>query len=539
MHAQRQPDKVPMNHLIHHFIFNSATRTPAAEALVYGERRLDYAGLASQVAAVAAAIFGHGLAAGDRVAVYMEKRIENVAALFGAAAAGCVFVPVNPLLKADQVAYILADCNVRLLVTTPERLAALAPVLAACPELEAVLLTGAARVDTVTLPMLTWPDPRASAGAIIGHRRIDTDVAAILYTSGSTGAPKGVVLSHRNMVAGADSVADYLGIHSDDRILAVLPLSFDYGLSQLTTAFLRGACAVLINHLFARDIVSMAEKERITGLAAVPPLWIALAALAWPSGCTLRFITNSGGAMPEVTVAALQAALPATRIFLMYGLTEAFRSTYLAPEQVALRPGSIGHAIPNAHVLVVRADGTLCGDDEPGELVHRGPLVALGYWNDRERTAQRFRPAPGQDPALPLTELAVWSGDTVRRDAEGYLYFIGRGDDMIKVSGYRISPTEIEAVLHDTGLVSEAAAFGIDHPTMGQAIAVIAVRKGDSGIDNAAVLAECKRRLPAYMVPALLDLRDGALPRNPNGKIDRTLLRASLASLSLPLFPAP
>jgi acyl-CoA synthetase (AMP-forming)/AMP-acid ligase II len=265
----------------------------------------------------------------------------------------------------------------------------------------------------------------------------------------------------------------------------------------------------------------------ITGLAAVPPLWIALARLAWPADTSLRFITNSGGAMPVVTVEALQQALPHTAIFLMYGLTEAFRSTYLPPAEVARRPGSIGRAIPNAEVLVVRPDGTLCDADEPGELVHRGALVALGYWNDAARTALRFRPAPGQDPALPLPEMAVWSGDTVRRDAEGFLYFVGRSDEMIKVSGYRISPTEVESVLHASGLVSEVAVFGVDDATLGQAIVAVAV--ADPGlVDRAALLAECKRRLPAYMVPAQIVLRTEALPRNPNGKIDRNLLRHTL-----------
>ena len=520
-----------MNHLIHDSIFETAARMPDAQALAYGGQRLNYAALAAMVRAVATCLLEQGLGAGDRVAVYMEKRIENVAAMFGAAAAGCVFVPINPLLKPDQVAYILADCNVRLLATTPERLAQLDLVLARCPGLDAVLLSQGA--STPAQPdaaprRLDWP---AAVADVIGpapHRRIDTDVAAILYTSGSTGAPKGVVLSHRNMVAGATSVAGYLGVRTDDRILSVLPLSFDYGLSQLTTAFLCGACVVLMNHLFAKDIVAMVASEGITGLAAVPPLWIALARLAWPADCTLRFVTNSGGAMPVVTVESLRTALPRTEIFLMYGLTEAFRSTYLPPEQVARRPDSIGQAIPNAEILVVRPDGTPCEADEPGELVHRGALVALGYWNDPVRTAQRFRPAPGQDAALPLAELAVWSGDTVRRDAEGYLYFIGRADDMIKVSGYRISPTEIEAVMHATGLLAEVAAFGVDHPELGQAIVVVAVAAEPSAVDEAALLAECKRRLPAYMVPTRVDLRAETLPRNPNGKIDRNLLRQTL-----------
>ena len=519
-----------MNHLIHDSLFDSAERTPAAEALAYGDARCSYAQLAAQVRAVAACVLQARLAPGARVAVYMEKRIENVAAMFGAAAAGCVFVPVNPLLKPEQVAYILADCNVRLLATTPERLAQLAPVLARCPDLQAVLLTDGTTASTFdALPVLAWPAPAGTDAAAAPHRRIDTDVAAILYTSGSTGQPKGVVLSHRNMVAGAHSVASYLGLRADDRLLAVLPFSFDYGLSQLTTAFLRGACVVLMNYLFPKDIVTMVARERITGLAAVPPLWIALARLAWPVDCTLRFITNSGGAMPVPTVQALQAALPDTQVFLMYGLTEAFRSTYLPPDEVARRPDSIGRAIPNAEILVVRPDGTPCDADEPGELVHRGALVALGYWNDPARTAQRFRPAPGQEPGLPLPELAVWSGDTVRRDADGFLYFIGRSDDMIKVSGYRVSPTEIESVLYETGLVAEAAAFGIDHPQLGQAIAVIAVPV-DEATDDAALLAECKRRLPAYMVPARVDLRSAPLPRNPNGKIDRNALRLALQS---------
>jgi acyl-CoA synthetase (AMP-forming)/AMP-acid ligase II len=268
--------------------------------------------------------------------------------------------------------------------------------------------------------------------------------------------------------------------------------------------------------------------ERITGLAAVPPLWIQLAQLAWPAPCSLRYLTNSGGALPLPTVAALRQALPAAQLFLMYGLTEAFRSTYLPPSELDRRPDSMGRAIPNAEVLVVRPDGTLCDDGEPGELVHRGALVSLGYWNDPARTAERFRPAPGQDPAMPLREIAVWSGDTVRRDAEGFLYFVGRTDDMIKVSGYRISPTEVEEGAHASGLVAEAAAFGVPHPVLGHAIVLLAVAEK---LEAAALLKECQRRLPAYMVPAHIDIRSEPLPRNPNGKIDRKLLQQSYLSL--------
>ena len=459
-----------MSELVHDLVFDAACRTPGAQALAHGAARLDYASLAAAVEAAKQTLLEAGIKRGERVAVYLEKRVEAVTAMFGAAAAGAVFVPVNPLLKADQVAYILRDCNVSMLLVSAERLRLLEAVLPSCPELRTVFVTGTEAI--IGDRLRPWDRPATTRHA--PHDVIDADMAAVLYTSGSTGSPKGVVLSHRNLVAGARSVASYLALTPQDRVLAVLPLSFDYGLSQLTTTFHAGACVVLINHLFPRDIVKAVVDEAITGLAAVPPLWMQLAQLDWPQPSTLRFLTNSGGAMPLATSATLQGKLPEAQLFLMYGLTEAFRSTYLPPSELARRPGSMGRAIPNAEVLVVRPDGTLCDDDEEGELVHRGALVAMGYWNDATRTAERFRPAPGQDPALPGREVAVWSGDTVRRDAEGFLYFVGRTDDMIKVSGYRISPTEIEEAVHACGLADEAAAFGVPHPQLGQAIVLLA-----------------------------------------------------------------
>jgi acyl-CoA ligase (AMP-forming) (exosortase A-associated) len=523
-----------MSDLIHDFIFATAHRTPEAEALVYGAARLDYQALAASVRGAAGALLGAGIERGERVAVYLEKRVENVAAMFGAALAGAVFVPVNPLLKPEQVAYILADCNVRVLLTSNERLAQLAPVLGGCPDLRQVFVTGAP--DNVPAlggiavggwdASLLEPDARVLAA----RRPIDADMAAILYTSGSTGRPKGVVLSHRNMVAGARSVASYLDLTPQDRVLSVLPLSFDYGLSQLTTCFLTGATVVLINHLFARDIVKAVAQERITGLAAVPPLWIQLAALEWPGDSSLRYLTNSGGAMPVEVVRTLRTLLPRAQLFLMYGLTEAFRSTYLPPSELDRRPDSMGKAIPNAEVMVVRPDGTPCAPNEPGELVHRGALVSLGYWNDPAKTAERFKPAPGRNPALQLTEMAVWSGDTVRMDEEGFLYFIGRSDDMIKVSGYRISPTEVEEAIHASGLLAEVAAFGVPHPSLGHAIVLLALPR-EAGLEPAALLKECQRRMPAYMVPAHIEIRGEAFPRNPNGKFDRNLLKQSYLTM--------
>lgn len=516
--------------LIHDLIFEAAQRAPHAPALSWQGEELSYAALAQSVREAAATLLTLGLQGGARVAVYLEKRPENVSAMFGAAAAGGVFVPVNPLLKPDQVAYILADCNVAILVTSRERLAQLGPALAACPDLRTVLLTGEAEAEFSLGKVRVLPWNAAPAfGAPQPHAAIDMDMAAILYTSGSTGRPKGVVLSHRNMLAGALSVSGYLRNTPQDRILCVLPLSFDYGLSQLTTAFASGACAVLMNYLLLRDIVETVEQEAITGLAAVPPLWVQLSQLSWPLSTPLRYITNSGGVMQRSTLDRLRQSLPRVQVYLMYGLTEAFRSTYLAPEQLERRPDSIGQAIPNAEVLVLRPDGSVCDADEPGELVHRGALVALGYWNDAARTAERFKPLPPQASGLVLPELAVWSGDTVRRDADGYLYFVGRSDDMIKTSGYRVSPAEIEEVVYASGLVGDAAALGLPHAVLGQAIALLVTPAPGVELQRDSVLAACRARLPSYMVPLWVEIRDGVLPRNPNGKIDRPLLARELA----------
>jgi acyl-CoA ligase (AMP-forming) (exosortase A-associated) len=328
-------------------------------------------------------------------------------------------------------------------------------------------------------------------------------------------------------------VAQYLGNHAGDTLLAALPLSFDAGFSQLSTAFHAGARVVLLNYLMPRDVLKAVASERVTGLTAVPPLWIQLSQLQWPQGVGehLRYFANTGGRMPLETLTRLREMLPRARPFLMYGLTEAFRATYLPPEEADRRPDSIGKAIPNAEVMVLREDGSECEPNEPGELVQRGALVAMGYWNDAEKTAERFKPlpvrAPGRQSGLVLPEIAVFSGDTVRRDEDGFLYFIGRRDEMIKTSGYRVSPTEVEEILYATRLVGECAAFGETHATLGQSIAVIVTPPPGGSVDSAALLAECRARMPAYMVPARIEVRTGPLPRNPNGKIDRKTLSAA------------
>lgn len=524
-----------MTTLFHEIAFERALTSPDADALKYQGTAVTYAELAARIRAAAAGLRALGAARRDRVAIYMEKRLETVQAMFGATAAGAAFVPINPLLKPEQVAYILNDCSVRILVTTADRLPLLTSLLHDCAGLHVVVVVGPLDV-TPHIPgieLVEWEAALSSTDIASLPCHIDIDMAAILYTSGSTGKPKGVVLSHRNLTTGAESVAHYLQNSPRDRILCALPLSFDYGLSQVSTAFHAGACAVLMNYLLPRDIIKHVAGERITGLAAVPPLWIQLAQMDWSAGTDehLRYITNSGGAMPRATLALLRSKLPKTRPFLMYGLTEAFRSTYLPPEQLDRRPDSIGKAIPNAEVMVVRDDGSPCAPNEPGELVHRGALVALGYWNDTQKTAERFRPVPGQTPELPLTEMAVWSGDTVRSDEEGYLYFISRRDEMIKTSGYRVSPTEVEEVIYATQLVAEAAAIGPPHPVLGQAIVIVVALPPQGTLDVEALLAECRRRLPAFMVPALVKVYDGSLPRNPNGKIDRRHLAGEFSEI--------
>ncbi len=517
--------------LLHELISASAERAPASAALTAGAITLSYQELDTQVAGFAAGLMALGLDRGERVGIFLDKRIEMVVASFGTARAGGAFVPVNPILKGEQIGHILRDCNARVLVTSPERLPLLADTLDQCHDLRQVILTGplAKPVNLRSVSLNQWSDVLASAPRN-GHRIIDNDLLSILYTSGSTGRPKGVVLSHRNMVAGAKSVASYLGNNPDDTLLAALPLSFDAGFSQLTTAFHSGARVVLLNYLLPQDVLKAMVKEKVTGLTAVPPLYIQLAQLKWPETVTdhLRYFANTGGRMPLETLKALRAHLPRTQPFLMYGLTEAFRATYLPPDQVDARPDSIGKAIPNAEVLVLREDGTECAPNEPGELVQRGAHVAMGYWNDAEKTAERFKPlpatAPGRQSGFVLPEIAVFSGDTVRRDEEGYLYFIGRRDEMMKTSGYRVSPTEVEEILYSTQMVGECVAFGVPHPALGHSICVIATGKDGASLDSAALLAECKQRMPAYMVPAVIEARDGPLPRNPNGKIDRKTL---------------
>lgn len=520
---------------LQHIVAETARARGGSPALTFKESTLTYSELWREIVDVGSGLRRMGLERGERVAVYLDKRIETVTAIFGTAEAGGVFVPVNPLLRPKQVAYILDNCSVRVLVTSAERFELLREELDGCGSVKDVVILGE------TTGGSTKAHYRVSAWQnVVGHQSadrpsprgiVDIDMAAIFYTSGSTGKPKGVVLSHRNLIVGAESVSHYLENTADDVILAALPLSFDAGFSQLTTGFKAGAHVVLVNYLVADDVIRLCARHRVTGLTGVPPLWIQLTEKTWPAEATrsMRYLANTGGRMPKATLDRLRSIFPTAKPYLMYGLTEAFRSTYLDPAEVDRRPDSIGKAIPNAEILVVRPDGSLCEPGEEGELVHRGALVSMGYWKDPQRTAERFRPAPRREDGICMTEMAVWSGDAVVRDEDGFLYFVGRKDEMIKTSGYRVSPTEIEEVVYDTGLVRDAVAFGVDDPAIGQHVVLVVSPANGGDLDTVALLSELKKQLPGYMVPKDIVVRP-ELPRSPNGKFDRNLLRQEVVS---------
>jgi acyl-CoA ligase (AMP-forming) (exosortase A-associated) len=517
-----------MDFLIHHMLRASALRSPDKEALVHGDQRLSYRGVRQRATGLAIGLRRAGLVRGDRIGIYLDPSVAQAVSIFGTSEAGGVFVPINATLFPEQVGHIAKDCGMKGLITTPAKLSALAAVLPQLPCLEFVILTGDGTADTL-LPANRLEDLYELSGPPEWREQcISKDLAAILYTSGSTGKPKGVMLSHANVMAGSTIVSTYLGITSTERILAVLPFSFDAGMNQLMTAFQQGGTIVLINFVFAREVVQMLLKERITGLAGVPTLW---SLLAQPNSTLLkqplpdlRYITNTGGAMPQAVLKVLRQALPTTKIFLMYGLTEAFRSTYLPPEELDRRPTSMGKAIPDTEILVLTEDGKLCGPGETGELVHRGPTVSLGYWNRPEDTARALRPNPILAPEMGDSERVCYSGDLVKADAEGFLYFVGRRDTMIKSSGFRISPTEIEEVLFQTGRLRGAAAIGIPDDVLGQVVKAFVVAKDGTPVDLQELLSICAEKMPRYMVPKFLEVLE-ELPKTSSGKVDYPALR--------------
>jgi acyl-CoA synthetase (AMP-forming)/AMP-acid ligase II len=476
-------------------------------AIIEGDRTYSYAEVQRQVDAVAGRLQSLGVGRGDRVVVHLRKSVNEVVGLFACWRIGAVAVNVNTHWTVDQLQYVVEDCGARVLLVDARR-------AAACGPIESALVVG----GPVDRPGFSpWPD---SGGTVEERHLLDIDDAAILYTSGSTGQPKGVVLSHTNLLVGARSVARYLDIGPDERLMGLLPLSFDYGLNQLLTAFLRGATLVQQAVVMPSAVVKTLVEQRVTGLAAVPPAWTQITRYLErvPTELPhLRYVTNSGGKVPEPILALMPRVFPGVRIHLMYGLTESFRSTSLPPSRYAAKPGSMGTAVPNAEVHVVVAGRGVADVDEPGELIHRGSFISKGYWGRPEETAAKIRPCPELADRFG-DEKVVWSGDLVRRDADGDLWFVGRADGMIKSMGFRLSPTEVEDHVYASGLVREAVAFGIPDPLAGQAV-VVAVHHPEDEVDVDGVMKHCRSAMPHYMLPRRIHVWEQPMPRTASGKI--------------------
>jgi len=482
-------------------LWNAAAAGPARPAVVEAERSTDYASLQRRAAAFAAALRDGGLQAHDRVGIFLDGGADAVAAFFGVAAAGGIAVIINESMRPRQVEQILEGAAAGALITSGD-------MLSRQPR---PLETSSRVLSVRDLPSRATFEPVQCSGM---------DPVQIVFTSGSTGLPRGVTVTHANLLAAAQTVIEYLGVVSTDRIASVLPFSFVYGMSQVLCAVGSGATLVVERSPLAAQLVAGLRAQRITVLAAVPPLWQQL--LRVPSFrdeplASLRIATNAGGHLPVPVVRALRRAQPHARLFLMYGLTEVLRSTFLPPEQVDQRPDSIGRAIPGAEVLVLRDDSTPCARGEVGELVHRGPTVTLGYWNDAEATARVFRPHPLRPAGAPDAERVVFSGDLVRQDAEGWLYFVGRRDRMIKTLGYRVSPDEIGTALYASGELAECIITSEPDEARGERIVAFVVLAGGGSLER--LKAYVGVELPRHMQPVRFEVRD-VLPRLPSGKHD-------------------
>ena len=488
------------------FLADSARRFPGKTALVAGAERLTYAELAARSAALAAELRRLGVGRGERVVIFLHNSPEAVISVFGTLMAGGVFSVVNPGTKADKLAYILNHCTARALISEP-RLADTASAAAShAPAIAATLITP-----------FSFPDAAAPA-----HPGIDLDLAMIIYTSGSTGFPKGVMMTHANIVAAATSITTYLDSRADDVVLSVLPLAFDYGLYQALMCAKVGATLVLEKSFtYPAVVLEKLKHEHVTGFPLVPTLAAMLLQMKhlrpdmFPE---LRYITNTAAALPRAHIERLRALFPGARLFSMYGLTECKRCTYLPPEQLDVRPESVGVAIPGTEAYVVNEQGERASPGETGELVIRGAHVMKGYWADEEATARVLKAGP-----YPW-ERVLYTGDLFRTDDDGYLYFVSRKDDIIKTRGEKVSPKEVENVIYELAGVREVAVIGVPDPILGHAVKAIVV--AEDGVTERDVIRHCSARLEDFMVPALVEFR-GQLPKSENGKIARKELVAA------------
>jgi acyl-CoA synthetase (AMP-forming)/AMP-acid ligase II len=486
---------------VSHMLFETAMSASNEEAVTNGERTVSYADLAARSLAIAEALIESGVKPGDRVAILLRRGTEAVSAFFGIVAAGAIAVMVNDSLRWRQIEHILRHSSARVLLTSGEVFNRLSK--------PAVIPTSVVDIDEI-----------AQLGNFQPLSRIGSDIAQIVYTSGSTGLPKGVVISHANLWSGMQAVTNYLQITERDRIASLLPFSFDYGFNQLLCCVGTGATLIVENSPIPRRIVETVRSQRITVLPAVPPLWLQLLSVeAFRSERleTLRVMTNTGGRLPTDAVRKVQHAQPHADLVLMYGLSEAFRSSYLSPDKADRKPNSIGQAIPGAEILVLREDHTACQPGEIGQLVHRGPTVGLGYWNDLEATDQVFRSNPLRPAGSPDSERVVFSGDLVFQDEEGDLFFVSRPDGMIKTLGYRVSPDEVVDVLYASGEIVEAVVASEPDEMRGARIVAYVVLAEGGQLDR--LEAFCAQEMPRYMRPHRIEIRE-TLSRTISGKHD-------------------
>ncbi len=513
------------------FLEGSAARHPEKVALVCGERRLSYAALEQRANVLAHALLDAGIARGDRILIQLDAREEAAVAIFAALKAGAVFSVVHPTTRPAQLAHLLHDSGARVLVCQAERAEALTEALRAAPGLALLLLVGDASwaPEARDVRVLRYDDLPNGPAAPPPKCCIDVDLAALVYTSGSTGIPKGVMLTHLNMVSAATSITTYLENTEDDVVLSCLPLSFDYGLYQLLMACRTGATLVLeATFAYPHATLQKIVLEGVTGLPIVPTMSAILLQLDLSAYdlSRLRYVTNTAAALPVEHVTKLRRLLPGARIYSMYGLTECKRVAYLPPEQLGSRPGSVGKAMPNVEAYVVDEAGRRLGPGEVGELVVRGSNVMKGYWGMPEESDRMLRPGP-----IP-GERVLHTGDLFRTDDEGYLYFVGRRDEMIKSRGEKVSPREVENALHALEGVAQAVVVGVPDPVLGEAIAAFIVPSAGSALSVRQVRAHCARSLEEFKVPGRVELRP-SLPLKPSGKIDRRALIES-AGAALP-----
>ncbi len=510
---------------------DTARRLPDKCALVADGVRVSYGELDAMSDRLAAFFVQEGIEPGDRIAIFMGNRLEAVVAIFAAQKAGAVFSPVNPSTRAGKLGYILNNSDACAVVTEGRlgRVAAEA-IARSAPSVRLAIRVGgkAARIAPKTV---SFGEALAAGNGTLGDPGIGIDLSMLIYTSGSTGFPKGVMMTHLNVITATRSITTYLKNTEDDIILSVLPISFDYGLYQILMAFHIGATLVLEKGFaFPRAILDRLAEERATGFPLVPTMAAMILKMqdlepgAFPH---LRFITNTAAALPVAHVKALQRLFPDTELYSMYGVTECKRCTWLPPEQLKQRPGSVGIAIPGTQAFVVDETGARVPPGQTGELVIRGAHVMKGYWKNPEATQKVLRPGP-----LPGENL-LHTGDLFRTDDEGYLYFVGRKDDIIKSRGEKVAPKEVETVLHEIPEVSEAVVVGIPDPVLGHTVNAVIVPAQGGRLDERQLLRHCRQRLEDFAVPAGFDFRDD-LPKTANGKVDRRLLREMLTQEARP-----